>query len=184
LDQWWINIPNIDDFFNNLSEETNSVLAENFSKLSNWINPKDITDKILELALKHAEKEKDWEKILNILTTPFCNVDWKPFRYYLDFDNEKNKKHFINYIKCTSSKEIYSWIWNIICNDFLNTDQRQRKCYKIPNPHTEEIRIGGMERLLIKSKDWKYYIRHYVSEDEHWKDGKNDIYSNRINDKY
>ena len=184
LDQWWIDIPNIDEFFNNLCEETNSVLAENFSELSNWINPKDITNKILELALNHAEKEKDWEKILNILTTPFCNVGWKPFRYHLDFDNEKNKKHFINYVKCTSSKELYSWIWNIICNDFWNTDQRQRKCYKIPNPYTEEIRIGGMERLLIKSKDWEYYIRHYVSEDEHWKDGKNNIYSDRINDKY
>lgn len=185
LDQLWIDIPNIEEFFTNLNEETNSVLAKKFSELNNWINPKDITNEIVELALEHAEQQKDWEKILNILTAPFCNVDWKPFHYHLDFDSEKNKKHFINYIKCTSSKDLYNWIWNIICNDFWNTDQRQNKCYKIPNPYTEEVRIGGTERLLIKQKDWEYYIRHYVSEDEHGKDGKTEIYSKyRIETKY
>ena len=187
LDQLWINIPNIDEFFTNLNDETNSVLAKKFSELNDWINPNDIINEILELALENAKKQRDWEKILNILTVPFCNVDWKPFKYHLDFDTEKNKRNFINYVKQNTSSQanfLYNWIWNIICNDFWNTDQRQNKGYKTPNPYTEEIRIGGKERLLIKHKNWEYYIRHYVSEDEHWKDGKTESYSNRINTEY
>lgn len=187
LDQLWINIPNIDEFFTNLNDETNSVLAKKFSELNDWINPNDIINEILELALENAKKQRDWEKILNILTVPFCNVDWKPFKYHLDFDTEKNKRNFINYVKQNTSSQanfLYNWIWNIICNDFWNTDQRQNKGYKTPNPCTEEIRIGGKERLLIKHKNWEYYIRHYVSEDEHWKDGKTESYSNRINTEY
>jgi len=187
LDQLWINIPNIDEFFTNLNDETNSVLAKKFSELNDWINPNNIINEILELALENAKKQRDWEKILNILTVPFCNVDWKPFKYHLDFDTEKNKRNFINYVKQNTSSQanfLYNWIWNIICNDFWNTDQRQNKGYKTPNPYTEEIRIGGKERLLIKHKNWEYYIRHYVSEDEHWKDGKTESYSNRINAEY
>ncbi len=180
---------NLNDFIDKFYKEINTIFKK-------WEKP-DIMN-ILKLAVKNAKNSKDWEKLLNILTIPFCTVNDTPFKYYFDLDNinkcdienwkkgkfiELNKDDFIDYISKYSNSEsnIYTFLWGVIWQSFKESDANRfyERC-----TNGEVIRVNWTARLIIKYIDGKPYIRHYVSPSEHWEEWHGKMYQEWLDAEY